>query len=109
MESSEKHAPCTDKNCSFCCDPVKIDKKAIISGLELPKDKNGGDLWTPTGNILIPEDKIDTDRVVTFDCKNFDEKTGKCLDYEDRPEICKNTSCIKDEDGDIDEQHRKAI
>ena len=30
-----------------------------------------------------------------------------CLDYDNRPEICRDSTCIKDEKGDIDEQHKK--
>ena len=31
MENPSNHAPCTDKNCGFCCDPVKINKRRIIN------------------------------------------------------------------------------
>ena len=108
MENFGKHAPCTDKNCGFCCDPVKINKKAIINGFDLPKDKNGNELWEATGDVLAPEHRIETDRVVTFACKNFDKETNKCLDYENRPEVCRDTTCIKDKKGNIDEQHKIA-
>lgn len=108
MENFNKHAPCLDKNCSFCCNPVKIDQRAIRDGFESPKDKDGSKIWKETGEIIVPEEKIDTDRVVTFNCVNYDKDSGKCLDYENRPEICKNTTCIKDESGDVDEQHKEA-
>ena len=81
MENFNNHGPCLDKSCSFCCNPVKINQKAINSGFEIPKDKNGENLWVATGEVLAPETKIDTDRVVTFDCKNYDKSTGMCLDY----------------------------
>ena len=32
----EKHAPCLDKNCGHCCDPVRFD---IRNTGDLPKDK----------------------------------------------------------------------
>lgn len=38
MKNFGRHAPCTDKNCSICCNPVNINQRAIINGLELPKD-----------------------------------------------------------------------
>lgn len=107
MESFNKHAPCTDKNCSFCCNPVKINKRAIINGLELPKDKNGNDIWKEREEILVPEDMIEKVKIVTFDCLNYDKDTGKCLDYENRPDLCRGTTCIKDELGDIDKQHKE--
>ena len=28
-----------------------------------------------------------------YSCKEFDEQRGKCKDYENRPDICKNTRC----------------
>lgn len=108
MENFNKHAPCIDKDCSFCCDPVKINQRAIISGFESPKDKNGNKIWKETGELFAPENRIDTDRVATFDCVNYDKINGRCLDYENRPTICRNTTCISDDSADIDEQHKKA-
>ncbi len=48
-----------DKNCSICCNPVKINQRAIINGLELPKDKYGNGLWKSRGEIIAPEDKLE--------------------------------------------------
>ena len=111
MENFNKHAPCIDKsidkNCSFCCNPVKIDKRIIVNGLRLPKDKNGKSLWKERDEILAPEDTMEKVKIATFDCINYDENTGKCLDYENRPEICRNTTCITDQSGDVDDQHKK--
>ena len=107
MENSNKHAPCLEKNCSFCCDPVKINQRVIQAGFKSPVDKDGIPIWKETGEILAPEEKIDTDRIATFTCINYDKKMGTCLDYENRPQICRNTSCVVDANGDIDEQHKK--
>lgn len=105
-----RHGPCLDKNCSWCCNPVKINQKAIIEGtFEMPKDKEGNDLWTKIDELLAPETDLEKTRIQTFDCKNLDKETGKCIDYENRPAICKNTSCIKDQTGNIDEQHKKVV
>lgn len=108
MKNFGRHAPCTDKNCSICCNPVKMNQRAIINGLELPKDKEGNDLWKSRGEIIAPEDRVEKVRIATFDCVNYDKDTGKCLDYENRPDICKDTTCVHDENGDVDEQHKKA-
>lgn len=102
----EKHTPCLDKHCGQCCDPVKINTK---SQGELPKDKNGHELFMARNEILAPESRIDTDRVKTFDCKNFDPITKRCLDHENRPEMCRSATCISNPDGDIDEQHKKVV
>jgi Fe-S-cluster containining protein len=104
MEKPNKHGPCEDKNCGFCCDPVKI---RVGVPVEIPKDKNGNPIWKDRNEIIAPEDKIDTTRIKTYDCVNFDKSTNKCLDYENRPDICRNTSCITDKNGSIDEQHEK--
>ena len=109
MENFNRHAPCEDKNCSFCCNPVKIHQRRIINGLELPKDKEGKELWIKRDEIFVPEDSHDYkhDRYLTFDCINFDKETGKCLDYGNRPDVCKNTTCINSEKGDLDKQHKE--
>lgn len=104
------HGPCLDKNCSWCCNPVKINQKVVSAGdFEIPKDKDGNYLWKKRDEVLAPLGSFETTRIQTFDCKNFDRKNGKCLDYENRPEVCKNTSCIKDKTGDIDEQHKAVV
>ena len=108
MENFNNHAPCLDKNCSICCNPVKINRKAVNSGFPIPKDENGNEIWKQREELLAPEDRIDTDRVSTFDCINYDKEKGQCLNYEKRPAICRNTSCITDQSGNIDEQHKKA-
>lgn len=107
MKNFNKHAPCLDKNCSFCCSPVKINQRVIRSGFNSPLDKNGNKIWKETGDILAPVENFEKVKVITFDCINYDKENGKCLDYENRPEICRNTTCIRDENGDIDEQHKQ--
>ncbi len=77
---------------------------------EIPINKSGGKIWRERGEILVPESHPDTVRLKTFDCLNFDRATGMCHDYENRPEICRNTSCLKDDSTEsVDEQHSKAI
>lgn len=100
----ERHGPCLDKNCGHCCDPVKVN---IKNTGEIPKDKNGKDIFILRNEILVPESRPDTDKIKTFDCINFDPLTKKCLDHENRPDMCRSATCITDLDGDIDEQHRK--
>jgi Fe-S-cluster containining protein len=102
----ENHAPCLDKNCGYCCDPVKVNVK---NHGEPPKDKNGNDIFIPRIEFLIPESRPDTDRIKTFDCKNFDPITKKCLDHDNRPDMCRNATCISDPNGNIDEQHNKVV
>ena len=106
MENMNNHGPCLDKNCGYCCDPVKVNAKVKI---DIPKDGHGADLWVKRDEVLIPELRVDTDRIVTYDCKNFDPITRKCLDHEGRPDICRTASCISDPHGNIDEQHKKVI
>jgi Fe-S-cluster containining protein len=100
----ERHAPCLDKNCGHCCDPVRVD---IKNQGEPPTDKNGRKIFTQREEILIPETSPDAVRLKTFDCVNFDSITKKCLDHENRPDLCRNSTCISDPDGNIDDQHRK--
>ena len=106
MEKINLHSPCVEKNCGDCCDPVKVDQRNLMNGMKLPKDKDGKDLWTPTGEIIAPVDQMETVRITTFTCNKFDKNSKKCLDYENRPSACKNTSCISDPNGNIDAQHK---
>jgi len=102
----EKFGPCIEKGCCWCCQPVKVDK--ILAESELPKVKEGKVIWKKRDEVLIPENDIEHGRVKTYDCKHFDETTGKCKIYEDRPDICKNTTCIDEKsEKSVDEQHRK--
>lgn len=106
-----KEGPCLDKNCSWCCNPVKIgfNQRVGCSG-ETPKDKNGKDVWEETGEILIPESHPETVAIKVFKCVNYDKDAGRCKDYENRPDTCRNTSCIDLESKkSIDEQHKKMI
>jgi len=98
--------PCLEKECSFCCDPVKVDR--FFPEEKIPVNENGEKIWKERAEILIPEDEIDTTRLKSYDCVNLDKTAGKCLDYEKRPLICKETSCIKQDSKDsVDEQHKK--
>ncbi len=78
---------CLEHKCSDCCSPVKIRGYAL---LELEKI---GRPFVETGEIYIPESNPDAVRLRTFRCLNFDSKNGLCLDYANRPDICRNTQC----------------
>lgn len=48
----------------------------------------------------------DPQKIWLYECLLFDKITGKCKAYEERPDICRNTSCINPEsDESIDKQH----
>ena len=107
MESiPNKHGPCLDKNCGFCCDPVRVSAKA--QG-QPPTDKKGKVIFRDRYEVFAPLNRIDTERIKTYDCVNFDSVTKKCFDHENRPDLCRNSSCITDTSADIDEQHAKTI
>ncbi|KKR07358.1 MAG: hypothetical protein UT32_C0012G0021 [Parcubacteria group bacterium GW2011_GWC2_39_14] len=97
-----------DKKCSSCCSPVKVHRS--FPDEKIPVDVNGEKIWTDRGEIMIPIKHIDTVRLRTFDCKKLDQQTGQCQDYENRPDICKNTSCFDEaHPSSIDEQHREFV
>jgi Fe-S-cluster containining protein len=74
---------------------------------KMPKDEAGNPLWTKRKEVLVPEDQEHT-KLETYDCKNLDTKTGECRDYENRPEICKNSGCVNPElQESLEEQHKK--
>lgn len=101
-----KHGPCLDKKCGRCCDPVRVYTK---SGGNLPKDKKGKTIFVSRGEIVAPEKYIDTVRLATYDCVNFDKEKNICLDHENRPDMCRNTSCVSNEDEDADTQHKRMV
>jgi len=104
----EKFGPCDEKNCSRCCNPVKVPTS--FPDEKIPVDNKGEKIWENTGKILIPKKHTDTTRLNTYECKNYDKKTGKCLDYENRPDICRNTSCVDEHsEKNIDEQYKKTM
>ena len=102
----EKHGPCTDKNCSECCNPVKT--KRFMPPELIPKDKDGNDLWKKRRELLVPVDNPE-EKLETYDCKNFDRKTGKCLDYENRPNICRGSGCIDPDSSESKENQFKKL
>lgn len=60
--------------------------------------------------IRAPDKCIDTIRIQVYRCLLYDPKTGLCKNYERRPKICRNTSCIDpDSNESIDDQHKKLI
>ena len=100
--------PCLEKKCSICCNPVKVSQNFPED--KLPKDKGGKDIWKFNNELLAPEDEIDTTRLRAYECKYYNKKTGKCDEYENRPEICRNTSCIdKKSNLSSDEQHKQFV
>lgn len=106
-----KHGSCKEKSCSFCCNPVAINQRAILTlGKDkLPKDKNGNPLFTRKKEFIFLKNSPDTNKLQTFECKNFDQVSGLCKDYENRPNICRNTTCIdpNQKDKSEDEQHKE--
>ncbi len=105
---SNKHGPCLEKNCSWCCKPVKVP--ANFPDEKIPKDKEGKKIWKDRDELIVPASAFDRVRLKTFDCDLLDSETGKCTDYENRPEICRNTSCLDDTSSkSVDEQHKDTI
>ncbi|MCL5406887.1 MAG: YkgJ family cysteine cluster protein [Patescibacteria group bacterium] len=103
----EKFGPCIEKKCSRCCDPVKVAR--FFPEEKIPIDKEGEKLWQERPELLVSEKH--TERPFkAYDCRNFDSETGHCKDYDNRPEICQNTSCIdKNSSLTVDEQHQRVL
>lgn len=105
---SEKFGPCLDKKCSWCCDPVKVSSR--FPEEEIPKDKDGNLIWKKRDEIIAPEETWEVQKLKTFDCVKYNKNSGLCEDYDNRPEICKETSCIDENSSKtIDEQHKETI
>jgi Fe-S-cluster containining protein len=103
-----RFGPCLDKKCSTCCSPVKVHHS--FPDEKIPVDEKGEKIWTDRDELIIPEDHPDTVRLRTFDCKKFDSDSGQCQDYENRPAICRKSSCYDESNpSSIDEQHSRCI
>lgn len=96
--------PCLKFNCSECCKPVKMRKGFKRHIGEKLKDLP----FVDREELWISKQHPDTVKIEAYDCKLYDEKSGQCLDYENRPEICKNTTCDAFDTND-EEQQRRAI
>lgn len=103
----ERTGPCREKNCSDCCDPVKVSR--FFPADKIPKDAEGRPLWEKREETLVPEHDQGT-KLEAYDCRNLNSETGECIDYANRPEICKKSGCVDPESGEaIEEQHRRII
>lgn len=104
---TQKHGPCLDKKCSWCCDPVRVRKG--FPDEKIPKDSTGKPIWEKRDEILVPEDHPDTVRIDTYECRKLNKTTGLCEDYENRPEICRDSGCVDGEEteADIDRRHKE--
>lgn len=103
----EKLGPCLEKKCSWCCDPVKVAR--FFPEEKIPVDQNGEKLWQERPELLVSEKQIEKP-FKSYDCRNLDPETGLCNDYPNRPEICRETSCIDENSSlTVDEQHQRSI
>lgn len=74
----------------------------------MPKDKDGNPLRIAKDELRAPEIDIDTKRIQIYECLLYDKDKKICSDHENRPNICRNTSCVdKDSDATIDKQHER--
>ncbi len=78
---------CLRYGCSACCNPVKIRSLVIIN----TKDERLP--FVDLSMIYAPKMHPDSVKLKTYKCKFFNEETGLCVDYNGRPNICRNTQC----------------
>ena len=89
---------CLLHQCSACCNPIKIDYRKMICS-EIDKYP-----FIDLEEIFIPEDHAETVRLKTYYCTRFNQETGLCSDYLNRPLICRNTNCFAFETDDKKKQ-----
>lgn len=80
---------CKKHGCGNCCDPVRVRKdfRSRIGDKfeELP--------FEDTGEVHVPIDEIEKTQLEAYSCRNYDKESGLCKDYENRPQICRNSAC----------------
>jgi len=103
----EKFGPCIEKKCAVCCNPVKVE--SFFPEDEIPVNEKGEKIWEYQG-ILASEKTPDGIKLKAYKCKNFDEETGLCKNYKNRPMICRETTCIDEKSKEsTDKQYKKFI
>lgn len=85
----EGESPCLKFNCHECCSPVKLREGFG----EKKKDELASLPFRSRGEIVVPSHEEKPIRLETYDCDKLDRVTGKCMDYENRPKICRETKC----------------
>lgn len=91
-------APCKEKKCIKCCDPVLIHPKSSVKEGNLPKDEDGKDIWVKREDekwMPLDFDGIDHPLLDAYDCVHLDKEKKECGAYDKRPKICKSSSCEK--------------
>jgi Fe-S-cluster containining protein len=81
--TKEVDSICLKYGCSACCNPVKVNNRVKIN--DLP--------FIDREEVLIPENYMESVRLRSYYCPIFNPSTGMCNDYQNRPEICRNTKC----------------
>lgn len=101
-----QEAPCKERWCSFCCDPAWIVWRYSPDVSKIT-DTTWKQIWKYIW--MRPSKKNpDTQKIWLYECLLFDKTMGKCKAYEQRPDICRNTSCINSEsDKSIDDQYEE--
>lgn len=92
---------CREHKCGHCCDPVRVRKgfRAHI-GEEAFQALPFEDL----GEEHTPVDEHESVTLEAYRCRNYDPNRGECSDYENRPDICRNSDCRVFDVGDFNEQ-----
>jgi Fe-S-cluster containining protein len=90
-KTSEILEDCASYNCGNCCDPVKT--RRFFPDDKIPRKSDGSALWKKKDGLFLTAGGIALD---IFDCDNYDPETKRCKDYENRPQICKNSGCDND-------------
>jgi len=68
-------APCKEKKCVKCCDPVLIHPKSSIKDGNLPKDEDGKEIWVKRENERwLPFDTIDPPYLTAYACVYLDKE-----------------------------------
>lgn len=78
---------CLELGCSECCNPVKVNVSRVFC-------LGTADPFLRMECILVPERHHETIRLAAYRCKNFNSSSGLCRDYDNRPEVCRNTRCL---------------
>ena len=95
--------PCLDNRCGWCCNPVKVYFWTAVPII------NWQYIWEKINEIWLPKKYIDTVKLEIYKCLWYDSESKLCKFYDDRPDICRNTSCIDNIHEDVVTQYEKVI
>lgn len=74
-------------NCGWCCEFIAIERNIITEQQSLIPDVEY--FYTLRGGVKCNDGKIRFTSYSFIPCNNYDSVLGRCIKYNERPDVCK--------------------